>query len=108
MYFSFLSPGSKRVFGTIVEKNVSKRPKHSELFFFSATFPLSPSSTFHCPFLVSFIPPHPNISIHIPHTLCYAFSLILTWRIRFIIEDYKVCDHFRHFMTEMNESAILL
>lgn len=88
MYFSFLSPGSKRVFGTIVEKNVSKRPKHSELFFFSATFPLSPSSTFHCPLHVSFIPPHPNISIHIPHTFCYAFSLILTRRIRFIIEDY--------------------
>ena len=88
MYFSFLSPGSKRVFGTIVEKNVSKRPKHSRLFFFSATFPLSPSSTFHCPLHVSFIPSHPNISIHIPHTLCYAFSLVLTRRIRFIIEDY--------------------
>ena len=88
MYFSFLSPGSKRVFGTIVEKNVSKRSKHSQLFFFSATFPLSPSSTFHYPLHVSFIPSHPNIRIHIPHTLCYAFSLVLTRIIRFIIEDY--------------------
>ena len=45
-------------------------------------------------YCVMLSPLHPNISINIPHTLLYAFPLVLTRRICIMIKASKVGDHF--------------
>ena len=52
-------------------------------------------------------PLHPNISIHILHSLCYMFRLVMTWRIGFTIIAWVVIISFI-LMISTNDLAILL